>query len=191
MFVLDDGKALRGFLKGWIFNYKIEDHSYWKDYFFKLGIDDPEYLKSHMRKDMYDENMATTYHSQVRNLENYISFDHFKEKYLEQVVHDLLNKMNFKMPEQLAWQFWHQNYKEGSYHSPHDHGGSLLSGIYLLELENDNTTVFYSRDKERKEQIILDDVKEGDLILFDSKIWHSVDPCDGKKISICFNVEKG
>lgn len=198
MFSLDDGSQLHGFLEKWIFVLPLEDHAKWKEYFFSQGIDDPEYLKD-MTQNSLAENVATSYHHERGYMwdpevgtsffakNSQIEYDEFKKNVAQPKCDDLLAKMKYTKFT-THFEFWHQNYNDNGYHGPHDHKSSLVSGIYLLELERENTTIFYSKKDNREHSFELNNAKEGDLILFDPSIWHSVNPCDGKKISVCFNV---
>jgi hypothetical protein len=184
MYVLDNGDRLYGFLENWIFVQRIENHTYWKKHFLDQGIDDPEYLEKYKVHNNHENLLGTTFHEGKNAGMDYSYFE------AEEVVprcKTLIEKLKYtKSVKEFCW--WHQNYAEGGYHSPHSHANCLIAGIYLLELQNENTTIFYSKDKKREHSFQLNNVQEGDLILFDPKIWHSVDPSDGKKISICFNA---
>lgn len=197
MFSLHNGIQLTGFIEKWIFVLPLKDHSKWKAYFFNQGIDDPEYLKK-INRNAQDENVATSYHQRgymwdpkvgtsFHTNSSQINYDKFAKNIVQPKCDYLLSKMRYtKFPKKF--EFWHQNYNDNGYHGPHDHTGALVSGIYLLELENENTTIFYSKKDDREHAFGLNNVQEGDLILFDPTVWHSVDPCDGKKISVCFNI---
>lgn len=203
MFSLHNGIQLTGFIEKWIFVLPLKDHSKWKAYFFNQGIDDSEYLsKIYNKNNNLELEAATSYLTRgytwdvktgkgynVHTEESVIKFDDFAETVVNPKCDYLLSKMRYNQhPTRID--FWHQNYNTNGYHSPHYHPNALVSGIYLLELENENTTIFYSKKDDREYSLELNTAKEGDLILFDPTIWHSVDPCDGKKISVCFNLIK-
>lgn len=184
MFLLDDGSQLHGFLEKWIFVQPVENHSYWKQHFFEQGIADPDYLKKYEVHNNHENLVGTTFHD-GKNMG--MDYSHFEADEIRPRCKALLQQLQYTNPvEKFGW--WHQNYIKNGYHSPHNHNGSIISGIYLVELENENTTVFYSQKDDREYSFVLNSVREGDLILFDSTAWHSVDPSDGKKISICFNA---
>lgn len=182
MFLLNNDTQLHGFLEKWIFVEPIKDHDYWKQHFLDQKINDLEkYVKG---TDGVSQNTTTSY-SMIKNQN--VNYDNFWKQKIKPRCEKLIKELHYKF-DISKYIFWHQNYNNLGHHVPHHHGDATISGIYILELEKENTTVFYSRQENRKHSIVLDNVKEGDLILFDSTAWHSVDPCDGKKISVCFNV---
>lgn len=178
MYRLDNGDRLYGFLEKFIFVQSIENHEYWKQHFFEQGVDNGGEDRENVH-----EKLITSFHNGPNEG---LDYSHFEESEIRPRLNELTsNLMYTKRLDRLGW--WHQNYVEGGYHGPHDHKSHTISGIYILELEKENTTVFYSQNDDREYSFVLDDVKEGDLILFDSTVWHSVDPNDGKKIVLCFN----
>jgi len=66
--------------------------------------------------------------------------------------------------------YWFQQYKDEDSHPFHIHTNSDYSMVYFVELqEKSHSTVFIDHDKK---QVQLD-VKEGDLLLFPSLVFHS------------------
>jgi hypothetical protein len=85
---------------------------------------------------------------------------------------------------------WYQIYeaKSGSFHEYHDHVGSEshFSGIYYLKLRSNKISTEFIIDNAPKQF----NVKEGDLILFDSRIMHRSPPNTTRhdKIILSFNL---
>jgi hypothetical protein len=86
---------------------------------------------------------------------------------------------------------WVNQFEAGSWHGTHIHSTSDFSGIYVVSLEGENPTSFISPGdgsslffsvKETKE------VKEGTVMLFPSRLLHQVNPAQGPRISIAYNV---
>jgi len=85
------------------------------------------------------------------------------------------------------------NYYNGttsSHQEQHHHRPHSFSGIYFLKLNGKNTTTFYNyhSDTTFERRKILDNVKEGDVVIFPSSLMHQVNFFSGEKISISFNV---
>jgi len=83
--------------------------------------------------------------------------------------------------------YWFQQYGDNGYHNFHIHPFSLLSNVYYLELENNNSTVFY--DMQNKKQFKYN-LEEGDLITFPSLLPHrSQVNTNGRKTIISYNSD--
>ena len=84
---------------------------------------------------------------------------------------------------------WFQQYKIGSSHGWHVHGGNF-TGIYYLELPKDAPTTQLIVPFTQNEIINLD-VSEGDIILFPSHVIHRAPPMinQTRKTIISFNID--
>jgi len=83
---------------------------------------------------------------------------------------------------------WFQSYTTNQYHNWHTHQGCQFSAVYYIELPNNKiTTEFY--DVFKKKSYTPKDIKEGDLIIFNSGTLHR-SPINGsnqRKTVISFN----
>lgn len=129
--------------------------------------------------------------------------DFFAEELVESIVKKPLLKLydEQKCPVQnrpkkhILKEIWFNFYKPGFYQEPHDHSGTTFSGIYLLELNEPNNTIFtchgtsrYNYNQSLTSYYPTEHIKEGNVILFPSEFIHSVDICTEEKASISFNV---
>jgi hypothetical protein len=88
---------------------------------------------------------------------------------------------------------WYNHYSIGENQEVHTHFGAALSGIYFLELNETNNTVFYSysasmshfSEPAKKTEFI----KEGDIVLFPSHLLHYVLPSTKERTTIAFNIK--
>ena len=96
-------------------------------------------------------------------------------------------KKFYKAEKILINNYWFQQYGDNGYHNFHIHPFSLLSNVYYLELENNNSTVFY--DMQNKKQFKYN-LEEGDLITFPSLLPHrSQVNTNGRKTIISYNSD--
>jgi len=85
---------------------------------------------------------------------------------------------------------WFQSYKNNQYHSWHTHQGCQFSAVYYIELPNNKiTTEFY--DIFKKKSYIPKDIKEGDLLIFNSSTLHRSpeNNSNQRKTVISFNFD--
>ena len=85
--------------------------------------------------------------------------------------------------------WFHQYYPHsGSNIGFHNHSGSDLAFIYYLELEDSSLRTIFINPEDYSE--VIPDVVEGDLLCFNSNVWHCALPNDTntRKSFISFNV---
>jgi uncharacterized protein (TIGR02466 family) len=126
----------------------------------------------------------------------------FTEKIITSIVENPLeelfkNKSLFpnKPKDIIIPEIWFNVYKPGYSQELHAHGGAVLSGIYLLELNEPNTTMFFNNNS-RYEYMKSDvgsvfptsHIEEGNVIFFPSEVPHSVNKCTRDRITISFNL---
>ena len=122
-------------------------------------------------------------------------------KYTNLVVNEIypaLDKMfyevkNLNIPKiSSITNIWYNRYSKGHNQEVHSHTGHDISGIYLLELNEPNNTVFYSYPASTnnivEEDIKSDFAKEGDIMLFPSNLLHYVLPTTKDRTTIAFNI---
>ena len=89
---------------------------------------------------------------------------------------------------------WWNNYTSGGRTKVHKHQHADWSGIYLLHLEEPNTTTFYSQYGEApnigymNQHKVMDNVVEGDVMIFTSFMQHCADVCTKNRIIVSFDV---
>jgi hypothetical protein len=89
---------------------------------------------------------------------------------------------------------WYNYYQEGHTQEIHSHSSKpTFSGIYVLNADEVNKTVFYSYGASlisyTKQSKQLTEVKEGNIVLFPSNLLHYVLPCEAERITIAFNID--
>lgn len=104
----------------------------------------------------------------------------------------------FYTPEKPAYRIntiWSNVFEDGSFNVPHNHQGSWLSGIiYVKNCYKDNTVFLTERNpitpnKAFQHNVYSPAVKDGDLVLFESDLWHWVPPSNNGRLTIAFNVD--
>jgi hypothetical protein len=82
-------------------------------------------------------------------------------------------------------QYWFQQYKKGDYHDWHNHGGSVVSNVYFVDLPTPSVaTQFKLLGKE-----FTVEVREGQVLSFPSIFLHRspVNTSDSMKTVVAFN----
>ena len=89
---------------------------------------------------------------------------------------------------------WWNNYTSGGRTKVHKHQHADWAGIYLLHLEEPNTTTFYSQYGEApnigymNQHKVMDNAVEGDVMIFPSFMQHCADVCTKNRIIVSFDV---
>jgi len=106
-------------------------------------------------------------------------------------------RSNFYVPKSSqVTDIWYNHYTTASNQEVHNHQNrerlSNFSGIYLLDMNEENKTVLFSynaslfdlgpNNKRLKEAV------EGDIIIFPSYMLHYVLPCEKARTTVAFNV---
>ena len=106
----------------------------------------------------------------------------------------------FYTPEKPAYRIdamWFNVMDEGAYNVPHNHQGSWISGIIYVRNCKDINTVFLTErnlvtpNKAFQHNVFSPAVKDGDLVMFESDLWHWVPPVPNNKdrLTFAFNVQ--
>lgn len=92
---------------------------------------------------------------------------------------------------------WFNYYPKGGYQEVHTHedtSGTTFSGVYLLDVNETNTTsfvvmdqIFYLNSSINTKNI--DSIKEGTVIIFPSNLAHYVNPTTENRYTISFNIK--
>lgn len=124
--------------------------------------------------------------------------------YFDNMLVEMCN--NIPLPiESYISQSWYNLYDNGDFQEPHQHDRnykimhdkvhvSTYSGIYLLHLEEKNTTVFYEEPPipcsidNSGINFLTDFMEEGNIIFFPSGLSHYVLPSKSKRCTISFNI---
>jgi len=117
-------------------------------------------------------------------------------RFFDSIRDTSLNPSPTKPNDIMVDSLWWNVYQPGDFVELHNHQPSGISGIYFLELTDKNSTMFvYDNQFPLTDSLPLwsvyhkaDYVKEGDILLFPSKINHYVNPVKTRKVSISFNL---
>lgn len=109
------------------------------------------------------------------------------------VVDAMMEKAHLNGLPKESWitQCWYNLYKKGYSQEIHQHCGSDFSGIYILQSNEPNKTVFYSEESHRllNKSWRTDEIGEGTIMIFPSHFSHYVNPIeDDNRITIAFNI---
>ena len=110
-------------------------------------------------------------------------------------VQQMIEEKGFDKPEKFEIDgFWWNNYQAGGNTRVHKHSRSDWSGIYLLHLEEPNTTTFIAQYGEApntdfmNKNKTMDEVTEGHVMIFPSFLLHYAQPSIKNRIIISFDV---
>lgn len=131
------------------------------------------------------------------------------KKEFEKHINNYFDKVICPHPKQsitlYITQSWLNWTKTEEYHHRHKHGNSLISGVYYIDVDDENDKINFYKNSSY-EQITLEieenkfnefnstswwlPVKTGELLLFPSSLEHGVEFVKSKKtrISLAFNV---
>jgi hypothetical protein len=114
-----------------------------------------------------------------------------------------LNKSVLNVPipiKSYVRNLWYNHYTEGMHQEIHTHEKNNLtmhySGIYLLDVQEENTTVFVDNNNchlydvnSGLKSYQTKHIKEGNVIFFPAELMHFVNPCLKSRTTISFNIE--
>jgi uncharacterized protein (TIGR02466 family) len=126
------------------------------------------------------------------------------ENVLKKFYDDKYCPVPIKPKNHILKDIWFNTYKPGYWQEAHTHDGSTYSGIYILELNEENTTTFfnhgvsqfsYAKSEKSKCSRFTDPnyetkhIKEGNVLLFPSEFVHAVSVCSKQRTTISFNIK--
>lgn len=110
-------------------------------------------------------------------------------------VQQMIEEKDLDKPQRFEIDgFWWNNYQAGGSTRVHKHSRTDWSGIYLLHLEEPNTTTFISQYGEApntdfmNKNKTMDEVTEGHVMIFPSFLLHYAQPSIKNRIIISFDV---
>jgi len=119
---------------------------------------------------------------------------------LDTMLEELSVRVNLPIPNQsIVTHAWYNKYDIGSWQEIHDHspntgGSETFSGIYLLDVKEKNSTVFYQQNSLRcfspgkSHYFSTENIEEGYVIIFPSELAHFVKPSVNSRTTISFNI---
>lgn len=166
---------------------KIDDHDYYSDLF----INNLKYISENQFHEIWKNCNAKSLNNINKNpiiqaaLNEFMFFSNFKN-----ILNIFLNK-DVKIKN---YQGWVNRYGHGEFQEPHDHLNkknkyNSYSYVYFLNIpENASCFNFCDNDGNNKKYI---NEKSGDLLIFKSTLWHSVDKntSDQYRYTLAGNLE--
>jgi len=122
-----------------------------------------------------------------------------ENEFVDSVIWDPLDQMlsevdicQYPIESDLS-NIWFNYYVKSGYQEVHIHDGAnfpSFSGIYLMDVNEPNTTGFIVMDQIHylNSTILTKDIKEGSVVLFPSNLPHYVNPVKDNRYTVSFNI---
>jgi hypothetical protein len=180
----------------------VKNHDLIKQQYYLKILDELEQKKNTFQSQV-ENNWQCNCYSNFFEKENNTIFD---QNFIDQVVWSIFDEMiydlnksclNFPIPKKSYLKdIWYNYYEKGMFQEVHNHSDfshiSHFSGIYLMDLNGDNTTIFSDLNSTNtypnSHLFKTSHIKEGNLIIFPSKLMHYVNPCLDNKLTVSFNI---
>ena len=172
----------------------VPNHDKWKQYFVSSidqEIENNSAFASQQKRDLWaaEFNSNTSYYSQNNST---VDYEQFTEEVVIPILNEVIEKLDFNSYPLKNIQYWYNRYDKMGMHELHDHVGADLCLIYLLHLEEPNTTVFHNTmytQKYFQREMYTEDLTEGKIIIFPSHLKHEVQWSDYKRYTIAGNIK--
>lgn len=91
---------------------------------------------------------------------------------------------------------WFNSYQPGDYAIAHYHTDADFCGIYLLDVPDENNTLFHPHTSSthypfESAPYTTEHIEEGNVLFWPSNLMHSVTPCKTDRTIIAFNIISG
>lgn len=186
---------------------KIPEHKDIKDnYLSKLHWDADAYGPFYRKKNKWNCNVTSSYFNASHPVPQFLD-DHFYNTVVWKPFDNMLEVMKDKigLPSPTSSKItslWYNKYIGGEWQEIHNHcppAGSTqpqqYSGIYLMELDEPNSTIFYESNTPSAFNssgsalsYTTSDFEEGTVIIFPSELEHYVNPCVNNRVTVSFNI---
>jgi hypothetical protein len=188
---------------------KISDHQKIKEKYLKYINDDIEkngYLYHKQIKERWHCKCISSFFSQEGFFPE-IKKEEFHNLIVWNPMDNMLKEMkkifNIPVPKQSRiLKMWFNYYEPGEWQEIHEHSNNNLptastySGIYLMDLNEDNPTIFLDKHPIKcwagtsvVHTFTTENIEEGSVIIFPSELLHYVNPCLNKRITISFYID--
>jgi hypothetical protein len=169
-----------------VFWTKVNNHDKHKEYLLPKIESTPDDRVVHQ-----DGSRTSYFHQQ---------YDYFNEELINDIVWEPYEQMmreknvGERPPHFALSALWFNDYESGGKTMTHKHNRSDWSGIYLLHLEEPNTTVFYAPYGEApntnymNKYKVMDQCVEGDVMIFPSFMLHAANVCTKRRVCIAFDI---
>lgn len=180
---------------------KVKNHEQYKKIILSQ-IFEEDGGKAVLKKELFTRNTSyKNYYMSIKYDENneigiatnpLINYKIIEDEVVLPAVDRMISEMNLnKSLNNYVKGIWCNYYERGGYHGVHHHEKSDISGIYVLHLEEPNSTIFYNFT----DCMLLpmtkttEDIGEGHVILFPSHLLHEAKASTRARVTIAFNVE--
>lgn len=193
-----NGNNFHLFTAPFVFHYTVPEHQQLKQ---ELKPKLELFYESHHQEKKYKWCNDTTLKTSVCTNFNRASSDTlwYTQQHLQQIVwnpvDELFKRIKYSTQKCKLKMFWWNVYQRGDSAPVHNHGSFGMSGIYLLELNEPNKTVFLHnhrallKHEQDLEYYETPHIPEGTVLLFPSSLNHHVEPAETTRMTISFNVE--
>lgn len=183
-----------------VYHTKVENHLQIKQKYLQIIREDLEKNKFlYESSKIWNCDVASSFFGNKRK--NMKMFeDDFCDKIVWKPLTTLKKELTQKVPlhefpkKVKMTEIWYNAYEKNYFQEYHKHGNSNFSGIYLLDLHENNKTVFKQDELPSTMQnkyflYSTEHIKEGNVIIFPSNLSHCVQPCENTRISVSFNIK--
>jgi hypothetical protein len=175
---------------------KIENHEKIKNNILPLILDHSDKLSLDEKNTKYCERYKckTNFFCKDKFLSELFKKYNYEQLIIWNVIDNMLNNKDLNITRyplrSTITDIWYNVYSPGGYHEVHTHGHNPgLSGIYILDLNEKNTTNFFNPGNIFLQTYLpLDNLEEGYVIIFPNDLSHFVNPSLEKRVTLSFNI---
>jgi len=189
-----------------IFWTEVKDHKKIKEQIFPIISEQSKDMKYYNKPLQIRKPGDTNWNCEV--ITTYFDREDVRDIFTEELINKIIGEpleelfLNPKSPintipisTDLA-EIWYNVYKEGYSQEIHGHHGATFSGIYILDLNEPNTTAFSINNQTSFSYngnglggvYTTDHIKEGNVIIFPAELMHFVRKCKKSRCTIAFNL---
>jgi hypothetical protein len=181
-------------------------HTFTPEFYFHTSISNHTEHKSILLPKLEQDSRAyrDTSHGSGTTSSRLNNYDLFHTEFVEDVIWKPFNQMltefddrfnKLKIHSSKIIGIWWNHYQPYEVCNPHRHYGSDFTGIYLLHLEEPNSTKFLPTNNSANTYPLFDNIvgseqcKEGDVLIFPGKILHWTTPVSTTRWAVVFDFK--
>ena len=178
---------------------RVENHKEIKEQYF-------DRLKEHCenyrdKNDSWECDVSSSFFAKEDPAKHTVFDDHFYQSVVWSTFNECLDEVTgsgvLPHPENATIDdVWANLYRPGDFQEVHDHMGSVWSGIYVMHLQELNTTMFQYHNTVQPyfndigtASIDTKHITEGNVIWFPSSLNHYVNPAKKERLTVAFNLQ--
>jgi hypothetical protein len=172
--------------------YPVKNHQDIKRKYLPLITEHRDIIKDY--PETYSEHSHTSYFERHSDYNPLIQIDLVNAIIWEPFDHFLEEKQFTTAPKKSnLLDIWWNYYYPNGFAKPHKHYNSHYSGIYILKMDEPNTTHFCSLSIEGPPETThtefkTDHIAEGHVMIFPSLLLHYTMPCKKNRVIIAWNI---